>query len=328
MASPGTIRLLTALWDDSLDEIRPALHGASGEIAYPDADEFLDERDGETFDVLETLAERELLHREFQEKQYICPRCETKEMQYTTACPSCESPQTIRTDLYRHPDCGYEGVREQFVEADTTICPECRTELDSLQHLESDAANVCEDCEEIFETLEHRLRCRECYFVFPPLETIERVLYRYYLSDRGAEWLADQLTARQQVAEIFEDRKLKTEIDTTVTDQNGEEVPVHVFAQDELLNDRVVAAVHERPDADDVMKLRSVASNVDARATLVTTSGSVVGENISDLVAGDGMAVLSLRNGTLEREYEVTDDADVRNSFVGRIADIFKPQNG
>ncbi|WP_227355060.1 hypothetical protein [Haladaptatus salinisoli] len=328
MASPGTVRLLTALWDDSLDEIRPTLDTETGEVTYPDADERLDERDGETFDVLETLAERDLLYREFQEKQYICPRCETKGMQYTTACPTCESPQTIRTDRYRHPDCGYEGIREQFVEEDGVACPECETSLESLQHLESDAAHVCEDCEAIFETPEHRLRCRDCRLVFPPLQTVERILYRYYLSDRGAEWVEEQLTARQSMAEIFEDRKLKTEIDTTVTDRAGDEVPVHVYARDELLNDRVIAAVHERPDESDVAALRSIASDADARATLVTTSGTVVGENVGELVSGDGMAVLSLRNGSLRREYEVAEGAEAGNSFVGRIADIFKPQNG
>ncbi|WP_458185558.1 TackOD1 domain-containing metal-binding protein [Haladaptatus sp. NG-WS-4] len=328
MASPGTVRLMSALWEGSLDGVQPILDVETGEVAYPDADEHLDDRDGEPFDVLETLAERGRLQREFQEKQYICPRCETKGMQYTTACPACESPQTIRTDRYRHPDCGYEGVREQFIEAEGVVCPECETELESLQHLESDAGYVCEECEEIFETPADRLRCRECYSVFPPIQTVERVLYQYYLSDRGAEWLEDQLTARQQVADIFEDRKLKTEIDTTVTDRDGEETPVHVFARDELLNDRVVAAVHERPDESDVAELKAIASDVDARATLITTSGEVVGEDVDALVAGDGMTVLSLENGTLHREYETTVGVDTQNSFVGRIADIFKPQNG
>ncbi|WP_266075658.1 TackOD1 domain-containing metal-binding protein [Haladaptatus caseinilyticus] len=329
MASPGTVRLLTALWEGSLDEIRPTLDVDTGEVTYPDATQQLDEQDGETFEVLETLAERDLLYREFQEKQYICPRCEAKGMQYTTACSTCESPQTIRTDRFRHPDCGYEGLREQFVAENGVVCPDCEAHLESLKHLESDAAHICEDCEEVFETPKHRLRCRECLYVAPPLQTIERILYRYYISDHGAQWVEEQLTARQLMVEILEARKLETSIDTTVTNGAGAETPVHVSAHDDLLDDHVIAAVHERPEEDDVRELQSIASDANARATLVTTSGEVVGADTADVIADEGISVLRLtRNDTLRREYEIVEKTDARNSFVGRIADIFKPQNG
>ncbi len=329
MASPGTVRLLTALWEGSLDQIRPTLDIDTGEVTYPDATERLDDRDGETFDLLETLAERDLLYREFQEKQYICPRCDTKGMQYTTACPACESPQTIRTDRYLHEECGFEGLREQFVAEDVVVCPDCETELESLSHLESDAVHVCENCETVFDTPADRLRCRECYVVAQPLQTIERILYRYYISDAGSQWVEEQLTARQLVVEILEDRKLETTIDTTVTNREGEKIPVHVSAHDALLDERVIAAVHERPEETDVTELLSLAGDANARATLVTTSGEIVGTDVADVVADERLSVLRLtKNDTLRREYEIVEESDSQNSFVGRIAKIFKPQNG
>ncbi|SIQ84610.1 hypothetical protein SAMN05421858_0587 [Haladaptatus litoreus] len=329
MASPGTVRLLTALWEGSLDEVRPTLDVDTGEVTYPDATQQLDDRDGETFDVLETLAERDLLYREFQEKQYICPRCEAKGMQYTTACPTCESPQTIRTERYVHSDCGYDGLREQFVGEDGVTCPECETTVESLSQLESEAVHICEDCETAFERPAHRLRCRECFLVSQPLQTIERILYRYYISEEGANWVEKQLTARQLLVEILETRTLETEIDTTVENRSGETVPVHVFAHDDLLDDRVIGAIHERPDEADVRELQSVAADANARATLVTTSGEIVGNEVSEMVAEEGVSVLRLtRNDTLRREYEIVEGTEARNSFVGRIANIFKPQHG
>ncbi len=329
MASPGTVRLLTALREGSLDEVRPILDIETGTVTYPDATDYLDDSDGRSFELLETLAERDLLYREFQEKQYICPRCESKGMQYTTACPFCDSPQTIRTDRFRHPDCGYEGLREQFVGDDAVVCPNCDAELESLKHLESNAAHVCEECDDVFETPAHRLRCRDCHHVSDPLQTIERILYRYFLSERGAAWVDEQLTARQSLAEAFEERKLHTEIDTVVTDGAGEEVPVHLFARDDLLNNRVVAAIHEHPDEGDIAGLTALAADVGARAVLVTTSGEIAGEGAGRLLADDDLTVLRLtKNDHLEREYEVVDDERASNSFVGRLADIFKPQNG
>lgn len=326
MVSPGKLRLLTALSEDSLEELRPTIDEETGTVVYPDAKRRLDRSDGPVIEVLEELADHDLLVREFQEKVYICPQCETEGMQYTTVCPSCESPHTIQTEKYRHPTCDFEGVREQFADGDAVTCPNCDASLESLEDLETGPANVCENCATVFEMPEHRLRCRECRHAFPPRETIEQVLYQYYLSERGARWVDEQQTARQRVAEIFEERSLATEIDATVTDGAGEDVPVHVYAKDELLDDRVVAGVHERPTEDDVRQLRETAAALDARATLVTTSGEIVGDDVGTLLSDEELTVLSLSGDTLQREFQVTDEAGATDSFVGRIAGILRPQ--
>jgi Zn finger protein HypA/HybF involved in hydrogenase expression len=329
MASPGIVRLMTDLWEESLDGIYPTVDIETGKVTYPEADARLDERDGSAFEVLEMLAEQDRLHREFQEKQYICPYCDTKGMQYTSACPSCGSPETIRTERYRHTECDHEGIQDQFVGDDGVTCPECEMGLTSLEQLESDAANFCQNCDLIFETAEHRLRCRDCHLVTQPTRATERILYQYYLTDQGEKWVEEQLTARQLVVETFKNRTLRTEIDTTVTTSSGEEVPVHVYAQDELLDDQIIAAVHERPYESDIAHLLTVALDVDAHALLVTTSGTVVGEDIDQLVTDDRLTILEMtKDGALQRDYEIVSDPTARNSFVGRITNIFKPQTG
>ena len=329
MASPGIVRLMTDLWEESLDGIYPTVDIETGKVTYPEADARLDDQDGNVFEVLETLAEQGRLKREFQEKQYICPHCETKGMQYTSACPSCGSPETIRTEQYRHTECDHEGMQDQFVDDDGVVCPECEMGLKSLEQLESDAANYCKDCDEIFETEEHRLLCRNCYLVIQPKRATERILYQYYLTDQGKKWVDEQLTARQLVVETLKDRTLRTEIDTTVTISSGEEVPVHVYARDNLLNDHIIAAVHEQPYESDISHLLTVALDVDAHAMLVTTSGTVVGEDIDRLDTDDRLTILEMtKDGALQREYETVSDPDAHNSFVGRITNIFKPQTG
>ncbi len=329
MASPGTVRLMTDLWEDSLDGIYPTVDIETGEVTYPEATARLDERDDSTFEVLETLAEQDRLHREFQEKQYICPHCETKGMQYTSACPSCDSPETIRTERYRHVECGYEGIHDQFVDDDGVVCPKCEMVLESHDYLKSETANFCQNCDTIFETAKHRLLCRDCRLIAQPTRATERILYQYHLTDQGAKWIEEQLTARQLVAETLQNRTLRTEIDTTVTNGSGEEVPVHVFGQDELLNDHVVAAVHERPDEGDITNLLAIAVDVDAHAMVVTTSGTVVGEDIDQLITDDQVTILQLtKDDTLQREYEIISDPTARNSIIARIANIFEPQTG
>ena len=326
MASPGIVRLMTDLWEDTLSEIRPIVDIKTGEVTYPDAEARLDEQDGSAFEVLERLVEQDRLQREFQEKQYICPRCETKGMQYTSVCPSCGSPETIRTERYRHTECDHEGIHDQFVDDDTIVCPECEVGLKSLEQLESDAANFCNECDTIFETADHRLLCRDCHLITQPTRAAERILYQYYLTDRGREWVEEQLTARQLLVETFKDRTMQTEIDTTVTIGSGEEVSVHVYARDELLHDSIVAAVHEQPNESDITNLLSIALDIDAKAVVVTTSGKIVGEDVDRLVTDDRLRILQLtRDGALQRDYEIIADPTAQNSFVGRITNIFKP---
>ncbi|WP_254663494.1 hypothetical protein [Haladaptatus sp. W1] len=318
---------MTDLWEESLNGIQPTVDIKTGKVTYPEANARLDEQDGAPVDVLEMLAEQDRLHREFQEKQYICPRCETKGMQYTSACPSCGSPETIRTERYRHTECDHEGMEEQFVDDDDIVCPECEIGLKSLDQLESDAANSCQNCDLIFESAEHRLRCRDCHLVTQPTRAAERILYQYYLTDQGAQWVEEQLTARQLVVETFKNRTMRTEIDTTVRTSSGEEIPVHVYAQDELLDDHIIAAVHERPYESDIAHLLTVAVDMDAHALLVTTSGTVVGEDIDQLDTDGRLTILEMTSdGVLQRNYETIADPTAQNSFVGRLTNIFKPQ--
>ncbi|WP_458189701.1 hypothetical protein [Haladaptatus sp. NG-WS-4] len=127
----------------------------------------------------------------------------------------------------------------------------------------------------------------------------------------------------------MQNRTLRTKIDTTVTTGSGEEVPVHVFGQDEMLNDHVVAAIHERPDEGDITNLLAIALDVDAHAMVITTSGTVVGEDIDQLITDDPVTILQLtKDDTLQPEYETISDPTTRNSIVARIANIFEPQTG
>ncbi|WP_433634430.1 hypothetical protein [Halomicrococcus sp. NG-SE-24] len=329
MASPGIVRLMADLWKDEVDGIHPIVDIDTGEVTYPEANARLDERDDSAFEVLETLAEQNRLHREFQEKQYICPQCTAKGMQYTSACPSCGSPETTRTERYRHTACGHEGLHDQFVDDEEVVCQECEISLNSLEQLESDTAHVCNNCDVIFQTPDHRLRCRDCHLVTHPMQSTERILYQYYLTPQGEEWIEEQLTARQAVAETLQNRTLQTDIDTTVTNGSDNDIPVHISAYDELLNDHIIAAVHEQPDESAITNLLRTAADVDAQAILATTSGTVVGEDVDQLVTNDRLTILQVTaGGTLNHDYEVVADPTTHNSFVGRIASIFEPQNG
>ncbi len=324
MVSPGTLTVLTALADESVTEYEPSIDTDTGEVSYPEAETHLHESDPAAFETLESLARREVLDKTFQEKVYICPGCGTEGMQYTTACQSCGSAHTVETELFEHVVCGHIAPRDQFeVGSEEFVCPECNQQLDSLEDVERGMRHVCQDCESYFESPEHGLRCRECEDIYVPGDAIERVLCRYALTGEGERWVESQLAARESMVETLEARGFDASADTTIRVE-GAEHPVHVYAEDELLDSRIVAAVHERPTGEDATHLRDVATDVDARAILVTTLGSV-GEEVVAVAEGADMRILSAEtDGSLQNDYQVTDSPRPSQSLVQRIASAVK----
>lgn len=323
MASPGILRLTAALADGSVGRYDPRIDDETGAVSYPDAERRLDERDNSPIEVLESLTERGVLETEFQEKVYRCPECGAEGMNYTTACPTCESPHTIETDLREHTECGCVEPRAAFEatgEYTERVCPRCGKALPSFDiDMKSYRQHVCQECDERLEAPAHRLRCRACQTIVDPSQAIERVCRRYKISDAGEQWVESQLAARRAVVAALEQKEFDVKIDTTVTGRS-DEFPVHVYAEDDFLGDRVVAAVHERPTVDDISLLRTAAASADARAVLITTSG-ILDRDAASLADDSDVAVLHPGDdGTLKRDYEVVGEYDERSTFLQRLA--------
>jgi hypothetical protein len=324
MVSPGTLTALTALADGSIAEYEPTIDTETGTVSYPDAETRLDAGDPTAIEVLESLARRGILSKSFEEKLYLCPGCGAEGMAYTTACPGCGSAHTVETELFEHLSCGHIAAREAFeVEPEQFVCPDCETHLDSLEEVERGRRHVCQDCGSYAEQPEHGLRCRDCENIYAPGDTTERVLCRYSLTDEGTRWVEAQLAARESMVETLEERGFTARANTTV-DTGGSEQPVHVYGEDALLDSRVVAAVHERPEQAAAAQLRDIAAAVDARPYLVTTLGTVEKEVMA--IADDAnMRILSAdTDGTLSNDYQVTEGARASPSLVQRIASAVK----
>ncbi len=317
MVSPGELRMLIELSEGD-GEFTPET-GPGGAIEYPTATRTLDERDGQVLDVLQRFGARGILEGEFVSKVYSCPECSEQGMQYTTACPNCESAHTIETTVAEHRACGLAAPESEFEHEEGLFCPECETRIRS-DDLERTDQYVCNECSEVFETPEHRLWCRDCLYMFPPEETIERALYRYRITDDGREWTERHRMAREAVADTLEERRFEVEIDTTVEDETGNRTfPVHVFAQDVLLGERRIVSVAERPTAERVDAFCDMAREVDAHPIVVTTTGAV-SEDVAARANTSELTLLSARpDGTIDSDYEVAEGTPRGQSLFQRL---------
>jgi hypothetical protein len=324
MVSPGTLTALSALADGSQAEYEPTIDTETGTVSYPDAAARLDAGDPAAFETLEALARRGILGKTFEEKVYLCPGCGGEGMAYTTACPGCGSAHTVETELFEHMACGHIAPREAFeVGPEEFVCPECEAQFDSLEGVERGLRHVCQDCGSYSEQPEHGLRCRDCGDIYAPGDATERVLCRYALTDEGSRWVEAQLAARESMVETLEERGFDARVNATVSTDRGEQ-PVHVYGEDDLLDSRVVAAVHERPEREAAAQLRDIAAAADARPYLVTTLGTVEKDVVAIAEEADMRILSADRDGSLSNDYQVAEGRRTSPSLVQRIASAVK----
>ncbi|WP_122088313.1 TackOD1 domain-containing metal-binding protein [Halalkalicoccus subterraneus] len=315
MVSPGELRVLLEL-SDGEGEFTPET-GSGGAVNYPAAQRLLDERDGSVLAVLERFERRGILAGEFVSKVYSCPECETQGMQYTTACPACESAHAVKASLAEHRICGLTAPESEFEDSEGLYCPECEMAIDSGE-LERSEQYLCRECSETFDDPDHRLWCRDCLYMFPPEETIERALYRYRITEDGREWAERHHDAREAAADMLEERRFEVNVDVTA-ESEGTTYPVHVFAKDPLLGERRVVALAERPTEETVDAFCDLAREVGALPIVVTTTGAV-SEAVAQRANTSELTLLSAHpDGTLDSDYEVGERGPRGQSLFRRL---------
>lgn len=316
MVSPGKLELLAALKERRVEAYEPTIADESDELRCRPAEQILHDRDGPAPDVLEEVAQQGHLTKTFQKKVYLCPSCSSADLRYTTACPSCGSFQIVETKMLRHDVCDHVAPEEHYVSEENSepVCPGCDAAVNladsetPLGELETVQRRVCHACEQWVETPTPRLQCQECPAV-EPSDATERVIYRYTLSDTGETWFDTLLPARRAVAEALTDRGFDTSVNTTITTETDEEIPVHIDAHDDLLDRRVVVGIAEQPAVTDVRPIKKAATAGTTRGIVLTTTGTIT-ERAAALARSANLRVLTHQADGSVQPVEATEAAE------------------
>ena len=321
MVSPRELRLVTELVDGSETAYRPTV--VEGAVVYPAAGRVLRREDDAVREVLEALAEREVLRRDFEGKVYHCPSCETEEMVYTSACPRCGSTHVVETAFVDCGGCGRTAPTAAYeTDGSEGVCPACDTTVGSVDGVERTRRYLCRDCDRRLDAPLDALGCPAHEFTCSPTDAVEHALYRYDLGPAGEPWVEGQRRARRAVAAAFADRGYDVEEDATVTGPSGTDRYLHVYASDALLDERVAVAVHELPLVEHIERLQANAADLDARPVLVSTVGTVSAA-VAERAEREGVTVLSVTDdGDVVREYDVTEDLTSDPSLLQRITTV------
>lgn len=304
MVSAGKLQLLSKLSDGSVKYFKPTVSD-KGEVAYPETEDLLADQDGTSVEVLDTLAEREFLHREYTTKVYVCPSCQSDGLQYITACPSCEGTHTIRTTFFEHEQCGFTAQSENFEIdncTDTQQCPDCGMEVDS-SNINIMQKQLCKGCDESFDHPSHRLWCLDCFHLCEPEKATEQTLYEYELTEKGKNWHEAQVRVRELLADEFASRGFDITLDADLQSDEGRSYKVHIHATDELLNQRIVADIHSVVDPEKIKYISTVAESFRAQPLLLVTDKSI-SDDMLQIINQHGVTMLWVDQSGSIRRYE------------------------
>ena len=308
MVSTGKLRVVSKLCEGPVEYFDPTV-SEKGQVRYPEVDDLLTRRDGTSIEVLNSLAERGILHQEYTTKVYVCPSCQTDGMQYITACPFCEATHTIRTTFFTHEHCDYMAESREFEienEPETYYCPDCEDELNSSD-IDIQQKYLCNECGESFDTPNHRLWCLDCLHICSPTRATEQTLYKYELSKDGENWYEIQTEARELLANELTTRGFKVDIDTNVQNEENESYPVHIYAEDELLNQQIVADIHSTVNSSKFQYISTIADEIQAQPLLLISDDSISDEVFQSVDHHKVILLWIDQDGSIRR-YEPPDD--------------------
>ena len=124
------LQYLCSSKESGLNEVSPIVDAAVPFVyRYPLAEQILKASSAETIDVLEDLAEHDLLTRVVVDRLFLCPTCGGCRVPAKELCPECKSPDVGTQDSIHHFQCGYVGPEGRFISNGRAICPKCHDEL-------------------------------------------------------------------------------------------------------------------------------------------------------------------------------------------------------
>ena len=175
-------KLLAGLLELGVRQLTPGVsrvsrYGYTVEEAFRLLD---DAQPGEELDLLDELADRGKVNRQFYDVVHLCPKCGWHDLNFREVCPACESPNIKVQRMYRHVTCGYVGPRSAFSEAGRR-CPRCGREVEPESLVSAGVRFHCNQCHNSFAEPIVVCRCLNCGELSDVDAVETRVIWTYQL---------------------------------------------------------------------------------------------------------------------------------------------------
>lgn len=285
-ADGNLLKLFELLVEKKIGTVEPAFapHLPDG-VSYPLVESHLKVDARYSLQLLEDLARLGYLERQFAERIFLCPRCNTNRLRLVFYCPKCSSPEIFRTRVLKHRTCGHIGPADDFIRYNRRVCPKCRNELLLLGSDYEDLGDRyrCIRCREINRTPTEKWQCASCQEVYEKTNVRELVLYRYCVNPEQLKRIQEERLPRSRVKNLLIREGYEVQESVTVMGRSGARHLIDILAvkRSGPLEHRVVtgfATAMTEIAAEEIIKLYAKAYDVGAQDIILIAGARLTPE--------------------------------------------------
>ncbi|MEO0078435.1 MAG: restriction endonuclease [candidate division WOR-3 bacterium] len=248
-------------------------------VSYPLIERELGADPDYSVQLLDDLTRLGYLSRQFWDKVFFCPACNSQDLKLTTICPKCQSAHIARQRVLEHRNCGYVGGEEDFLKNGVRVCPKCRVELVLIGNDYSSPGlrYHCLECDTVVEQPEERWTCRACQRNYAKGDVRELLLYAYAPNHAQLARLRVERIPKARVQEFLAREGYEVRDSVQTVGRSGAEHKIDLIAtkRNGPLEHRIVvgfASAEEAVDSEEVIKLYAKAYDVNAQDIILVAS--------------------------------------------------------
>lgn len=227
------MKLVAEMLAGNIVDIRPQLDFTSPlGFFYPYVESVLEVKGEEVVNILEVLANKEILKRSFFEKLLRCPQCQSVNLRPSQHCPRCAAGNIARGRILEHFVCKHVGLEDEYISRGRYVCPECKQELRTIG---SDYQSLgllykCRDCDNVFNQPTVKWRCLECSALSPQEKITEINIYSYSFNEERRSWLEFELKPKRHLIDFLKQRGYEVTENAIVKGRSGAEHKIDILA--------------------------------------------------------------------------------------------------
>ena len=234
------MKLVAEMLEGKIIELRPQLDFTTElGFTYPAAEQILKVTSKEAALILESLADKGILRKNFFDRLLRCPRCQSINIRPTIHCPKCGSGDIVQGRVLEHLACKYGGLEGEFLVRGRYVCPKCKVELRTLgvDYQSQGVLRKCRDCGEISSAPLIKWRCLKCSTLTDVGGVGEVTIYSYSLDEAKRNWLEFEIQPKVQFLEFLRQHGYEVTQNARMKGKSGAEHCIDILA---TKNDGVV----------------------------------------------------------------------------------------
>lgn len=272
LKDPRILNLIERMLDGRIQELHPQFsHKAKLGFAYPEAEDVLESETEDALTVLDRLATVGVLSKNFQDKLFVCPNCQSPDVRIAMRCPKCGAGRIVRDRMIEHYTCAFVGTESEFKSGEALVCPKCRRELKLIgtDYRDGGQQYKCLECAHFFSEPSEVFGCTSCQKEFSKHESGELSLFSYRLNKGLKDWIALHLGPKRQLEQYFRGEGYDVQTSTRVQGSSGAEHFLDLLAVKKgILEQKVLVGFaygKEEVPAEEVLKLFAKGYDIGAK---------------------------------------------------------------